>query len=75
MGVQKPHDCSSCGKKVNNYNDPDREEKLKVYIEQRRIRKEAQERKKAEERARIEAKLEAGLIEEEGEHGANGEEG
>ncbi len=75
LGVQKPHDCPSCGKKVNNFNDPEREEKLKVYIEQRRRRKEAAERKKAEERARIEAELEAQLNGEEGEHGeSSGEE-
>lgn len=71
LGIQKPHDCPACGKKVNNFNDPEREEKLKIIVEQKRRRIEADKRKQEEERKRIEAEL-AG---EEVEHDTNGQEG
>jgi len=72
LGIRKPHNCPSCGKPVNNFNDPEREEKLKVFIEQQRIRKLAAERKREEERKRIEAELEAKLMGEEEEHDESG---
>ncbi|MGW9128152.1 hypothetical protein ACWGPW_24575 [Paenibacillus chitinolyticus] len=75
IGNHKPHDCPSCGKKVNNFADPDREEKLKVYIEQQRKTKERKAKEAISDRKRIEAELEAEADGEEGEHGAGGAEG
>lgn len=60
LGIQKPPKCAGCGKDVNNFNDPDREGKLKIIIEQRRRRMEMMQKAKEEARARIEAELEAG---------------
>lgn len=59
LGVSKPHKCVSCGKDVNNHNDPDREAKLKIIIDQRRKRMEMMKKMQEEARARIEAELEA----------------
>lgn len=69
LGIRKPHNCSSCGKTVNNANDPHREEKLKLYIEQQRRLLEKKEREKEAERARIEAELENDQGGEEENHG------
>jgi hypothetical protein len=71
LGIQKPHNCPSCGKTVNNANDPQREEKLQIYIEQQRRLLEKREKEQEAERARVEAELEANLNEEEeeGDHG------
>lgn len=69
LGTHKPHDCPSCGKKVNNFADPDREEKLKVYIEQQRQIKERKAKEAVSDRERIEAELEAEADGGEGEHG------
>ena len=79
LGTHKPHDCPSCGKKVINFADPNREEKLKVYIEQQRQIKEKEANEAPRERERIEAELEAELEAETGgeeeEHDAGREEG
>jgi hypothetical protein len=60
LGIRKPHNCPSCGNPVNNFNDPDREKKIEIMIEQRRqqMQREAEEQEK--NRARIEAELESG---------------
>lgn len=69
LGIRKPHNCPSCGKTVNNVNDPHREEKLKIYIEQQRKVLEKKEQEKEAERARIEAELESDQEGEEEKHG------
>ncbi len=69
LGTSKPHDCPACGKKVNNFNDPEREEKLTIIIDQTRRMREAEIRKQEEERVRIEAEAEVAGEEEEDDTG------